>query len=130
MTTQSSNKQIYLFFLIALLFSACGRNKKVDVSNIQLDVKIERFDKEFDAMRTKPMAQQAAYLQQKYGVFYSNFINLLLESEGTNVKDTSYFKLLRQVFADRAYSDLKHDVDSVYPQMDKQIMLASASICF
>ena len=119
MTIRTNTKQIYLFFLISLFISACG-HKKVDVSNIAVDVKIERFDKEFDQMETKPMAQQAAYLQQKYGVFYGNFINLLLESEGTNVKDTSYFKLLRQVFADKAYGDLKHDVDSVYPQMDKQ----------
>jgi hypothetical protein len=27
---------------------ACNRNKKVDVSNIPVDVKIERFDQDFD----------------------------------------------------------------------------------
>lgn len=120
MITPTRTIQIYLFFFITSLITACGRNKKIDVSNIPVDVKIERFDKDFNQMQTKPMVQQAAYLQQKYGVFYRNFINLLLESEGTSVKDTGYFKLLRQVFANRAYSDLKHDVDSVYPQLDKQ----------
>lgn len=117
MITPSNKNQIYLFFFICLLLNACGRHK-VDVSNIPVDVKIERFDREFDAMKTKPMAQQATYLQHKYGAFYSNFISLLLESKGTNLQDTSYFNLVRQVFANKAYGDLKHDVDSIYPQLD------------
>jgi len=120
MVTYSKTKQIYLFFLISLLLCACGRNKRVDVSNIPVDVKIERFDKDFDAMETKPIAPQVTYLQKKYGVFYNDFIALLLQSDGTDTKDTTYFKLLRQVFAKKAYNDLKHDVDSVYPAMDKE----------
>ncbi|HEY5326657.1 MAG TPA: gliding motility lipoprotein GldB [Mucilaginibacter sp.] len=120
MATISKTKQIYLFILISVLLSACGRNKKVDVSNIPVNVKIERFDKEFDAMKTKPMALQAAYLQKKYGVFYHNFIGLLLQDDDINTNDTAYFKLLRRVFATRDYKDLKHDVDSVYPIMEKE----------
>ncbi len=112
-------KQIYLFFLIALLLSACGYNKKVDVSNIKVDVKIERFDQEFDSMRTKPMVQQAAYLQKKYGPFYHDFIATLLQDDGINTNDTAYFTLLRRVFATNDYKALKHDIDSVYPNVDK-----------
>ncbi len=119
MTTKSKTKQIYLFFFISLLLSACGRNKKVDVSNIPVDVKIERFDREFDAMKTKPMAQQAAYLQKKYGRFYHDFIATLLQDNQINTTDTAYFTLLRKVFLTKDYNDLKHDVDSVYPNMDK-----------
>ena len=120
MTLTSKTKQIYLIFLISLLFSACGRHKKVDVSNIPVEVKIERFDKEFDLMETKPMAPQAAYLQKKYGVFYHDFIALLLQDQDINTNDTAYFKLLRKVFATRDYNNLKHDVDSVYPGMSKE----------
>jgi gliding motility-associated lipoprotein GldB len=120
MAFKSTTKQIYLFFLMALLMSGCSRNKKIDVSNIPVNVKIERFDKEFDAMRTRPMAQQAAYLQQKYGPFYRDFIALVLQDQDINIRDTSYIKLLRVVFANQAYHDLKHDVDSVYPNMDEQ----------
>jgi gliding motility-associated lipoprotein GldB len=118
MTPLSKTKQIYLFFFISLL-SACGRGKRVDVSNIQVNVKIERFDKEFDAMKTKPMAQQAAYLKKKYGAFYHDFIATLLQDDQINTTDTAYFILLRKVFATKDYNDLKHDVDSVYPSMDK-----------
>jgi gliding motility-associated lipoprotein GldB len=120
MIVSGKAKQIYLFFLISLIISACGRNKKVDVSNIPVDVKIERFDLEFDAMHTKPMAQQALYLQKKYGVFYRDFIALILQDQDINIKDTTYFGLLRKVFDNQAYHDLKHDVDSVYPETDKE----------
>jgi len=119
MTPLSKTKQIYLFFFISLLLGACGRSKKIDVSNIPVNIKIERFDKDFGETRTKPMAQQAAYLQKKYGIFYRDFIALILQDQDINIRDTAYFKLLRQVFANQAYNDLKHDVDSVYPNVDK-----------
>lgn len=113
-------KQIYLIFFIGVLLASCGRNKNIDVSQIPVNVKIERFDKEFDAMRLKPMAQQADYLKKKYGVFYHNFIGILLQDQDINTKDTAYFALLRRVFATTDYKELKHDVDSVYPNMDQQ----------
>ena len=122
--TANKARQIYLIFLTAVLITACSRNKKVDVSNIPIDVHIERFDNDFDLMRTQPMAPQAAYLQKKYGPFYFDFINLILQTKvGT---DTGYFKTVRQVFNQEVngrhpYLDLKHDVDSVYPgKMEKQ----------
>ncbi|WP_428327321.1 gliding motility lipoprotein GldB [Mucilaginibacter sp.] len=116
----NKTKQIYLIFSISLIISACGHKKTVDVSNIKLDAKIERFDKEFDDMRTKPMAAQSAYLKKKYGIFYQDFISLILQDPGINTNDTTYFKLLRQVFANQAYNDLKHDVDSVFKDLDKE----------
>src|SRR6187551_1009433 len=100
-------KQIYLFFIIALLFTACGRKKDIDVSNIPIDVKIERFDHDFDGLRTKPMEQQAIALIQKYGNFYRDYTQQILEAGSIN--DTAYFNTLREVFKGRPYNDLKHD---------------------
>lgn len=120
MTVPDKAKQIYLIYLISLLVTACGHNKKVDVSNIPVDAKIERFDKEFDEIATKPIAPQAIYLQKKYGPFYHDFIALILQNQDINIQDTAYFALLRQVFANKPYQDLKHDVDSVFPQTDKE----------
>lgn len=110
---------IYLSFCTSLLFTACTHDKKkIDVSDIEVDVKIERFDQDFDGMRTKPMAQQSIYLQKKYGAFYNDFIERVLRAGST--ADTAYFKTLREVFAGKAYTDLKHDVDAVYKNTDKQ----------
>lgn len=108
---------ICICFYTALLLTACGR-KKVDVSNIPVDVKIERFDHDFDQLQTKPLTPQIAKLQDKYGVFYTDFIERILKIGSTT--DTGYYKNLRDVFAGKAYSDLKHDVDVAYPNLDKQ----------
>jgi gliding motility-associated lipoprotein GldB len=121
MTVLNPKKPFYLFILLAAAISACTNHKRIDVSKIPVDVKIERFDQEFDAMRTKPMAAQAAYLQRKYGVFYHDFIGLILQDHNINIQDTTYFTVLRKVFATQSYIALKHDVDSVYKDgMDKQ----------
>jgi len=109
---------IYLSFCVCLIFMSCGRSKKIDVSNIPVNVKIERFDREFDVMRTKPIPQQAAYLQKKYGAFYNDFIERILKAGST--ADTAYFATLRKIFADKSYLDLKHDVDAAYQNTDKQ----------
>lgn len=111
-------KQIYLFFSIALLCAACGRDKKVDVSNIPVNITISRFDHDFDEMRTKPMAAQSEVLKKKYGVFYQDFIERILQAG--SVSDTVYFATLRKVFATQSYLDLKHEVDSIYPNLNKQ----------
>ncbi|RYY36982.1 MAG: gliding motility lipoprotein GldB [Sphingobacteriaceae bacterium] len=119
MAAYNKAKQIYLIFITAMLLSACGDNKKIDVSNINIAVDIERFDHDFDLLRTKkPMHQQALYMQQKYGSFYGDYIERILTAG--SVADTAYFTTLRQVFAGDAYQVLKHEVDSIYPDVDKQ----------
>ena len=114
----SRKTQIYLFFFITLLFTSCSHSKKIDVSNIDVNIKIERFDKDFDALRTQPAAQVTASLQNKYGAFYNDFIQQILQAGTLN--DTAYFGVIRQIVNAQPYKDLEHDVDSVYPNLDKQ----------
>jgi len=115
----SKLKHFYTLLLITAILSACKNgNNKVDVSNIKLEVHIERFDHDFDLLSKKPMARQAVALQTKYGAFYNDYLERVLQA-GT-ARDTAYFSNLRQVFAGRPYQDLKHEVDSVYPNLNKQ----------
>ncbi|MGZ3945535.1 MAG: gliding motility protein GldB-related protein, partial [Mucilaginibacter sp.] len=111
-------KQIYLIFLTTALLTACGRSKKVDVSNIDVNVTIERFDHDMNVMETKPIAPQAAFMQKKYGTFYNDFMERLIQVGRTT--DTGYFKTLREIFAAGPYNDVKQSVDSVFPNLDKQ----------
>ena len=110
--------QIYLFFLTAVLLTACGRSKKIDVSNIDVNVTIERFDHDMNVMETKPIAPQAAFMQKKYGPFYNDFMERIIQVGST--RDTGYFKTLREVFTAGPYDDVKHEVDSVFPNLDKE----------
>jgi len=116
--TLFKSKQIYLIFLSLVVFCGCGRSNRPDISNIKLTVKIERFDHDLDQMRTKPMPLVAAAMQQKYGTFYRDFMERILTAGST--RDTAYFKTLRDVLHAQSYRDLKHDVDSVFPNLDKQ----------
>jgi hypothetical protein len=117
MSNSCKTTLIYVSFFVCLVFAACNRNKKVDVSNIPVDVKVERFDKDFDQLRTKPLTPQVTALQNKYGLFYQDFIERVIKLGST--ADTNYYKNLRDVFAGKAYTDLKHDVDAAYPNTDK-----------
>jgi gliding motility-associated lipoprotein GldB len=110
--------QIYSISCLTILLCSCGRTKKVDVSDIDVQVKIERFDKDFNRMSGVPMQKQASFLQKKYGAFYRDFIEQILPVGTLN--DTTYFHNLRQVFKTKAYVDLKHDVDSIYLDLNKQ----------
>ncbi|MVN20316.1 gliding motility lipoprotein GldB [Mucilaginibacter arboris] len=116
--SQTLKKQIYLFFLICVFLASCKRKDKIDVSGIDLNVKIERFDHDFDGFRTSNYQTKARQLQQHYGIFYNDFIERILNAGTTN--DTAYFANLRMVFKAKSYADLKHEVDSVYPNLDKQ----------
>jgi len=111
-------KQIYLIFLTSVLLTACGHSKKVDVSNIDVNVTIERFDHDMNAMETKSIAPQAAYMQKKYGAFYNDFMQRIIQVGST--RDTGYFKTLREIFAAGAYDAVKPEVDSVFPNLDKE----------
>jgi gliding motility-associated lipoprotein GldB len=111
--TPHKTKQIYLFFLTVLLLCACNRHKKIDVSNIPVDVKIERFDKDFDDLRSKPFVTQVPYLENEYGVFYKDFVEQILQAG--HINDTSYYKTVHSILTAQPYLDLKHDVDVVYP---------------
>ncbi len=116
--SQILKKQIYLFFLICVLLVSCKRKDKIDVSGIDLNIKIERFDHDFDGFRGSNYPTKAAQLYRHYGIFYPDFIERVLNAG--SIKDTAYFANLRQVFAAKSYIDLKHEVDSVYPNLDKQ----------
>src|SRR6202012_4561793 len=98
-----------------LLLTACGRSKKIDVSNIDVSVKIERFDHDLDAMRTKPLLTQSTFMIKKYGIFYQDYMERVMRYG--SVRDTAYFKNVRDMFEGDAYKDLKHEVDSIYPNM-------------
>ena len=107
--------QIYLFLLSLMLLCACKSNKKADVSHINLEVHIERFDHDFDNLHAGLMSPQVNLLQKKYGNFYPDYIERILKAG--SLRDTAYFGMLRKIFADKAYQDLKHEVDSVYPAL-------------
>lgn len=106
--------QIYLIFLFAIAFISCKQSNRPDVSNIAVDIKIERFDKELFAGKSKNPAEVNQTLGTKYGVFYDDFMHKILESKYANNES------LANLYKDQAYTDLTKEVDSVFPDLKAQ----------
>ncbi len=119
MPCKSKLKHFYLYILGVALLTACKQNKKVDVSHIKLEVHVQRFDKEFDQLRTPPMHPKSVMLYQKYGSFYNDFMERILQA-GKLTDTATCYDNLRRVFAGKPYNDLKQEVDHVFPNLNKQ----------
>ncbi len=67
-----------LFSIILILFSCSNDNKGPDVSNIKVDVPVERFDRDFFSMDTIGIEKGLATLATKYPDLVPIFINNIL----------------------------------------------------
>lgn len=107
--------QIYLFFLLALVFISCKRNNRPDISQVKLDIKIDRFDRVLYAAKQKNVSETNKQLMQQYGLFYDDYMHKMV---GT--PDYSNETILNTLFKDQAYADLTAEVDSVFRDLKTQ----------
>ena len=108
--------QIYLFFFISLnCITSCQSKKDVDVSNIKLQVKVERFDQELNSLNPGNIPQKAPVLQNKYGVFYADYMAGMLSVGST--ADSSYYSNLRLVLTNPDYKALSAEVSNKFPNL-------------
>lgn len=105
--------QKYLIFICLVTLFSCKQSNRPDVSQIKLDLKIQRFDKDLFAGQQKPLEQTDQQLSQKYGNFYNDYVNRI-------VGNGSYSgpEILGVLYKDQAYKDLSHDADSVFKNME------------
>ncbi|MBE7175339.1 MAG: gliding motility lipoprotein GldB [Mucilaginibacter polytrichastri] len=112
-----SKPQIYLFFIAASLVWSCGNKRKVDVSHIPVNVKIERFDRDISALKNGDQAK-AAELRKKYGVFYDDYMENILGVG--NTQKPAYLSELQRVMSGAPWQDLLQSVDKTFPDLAKQ----------
>jgi gliding motility-associated lipoprotein GldB len=112
MRCQQTSRQKYLIFCaIALIFS-CTRSNRPDVSQIKLDIKIERFDHDLYAGKNQPLKTSDSLLKTKYKQFYNDFLFRMVGNSSYKSED-----ILHGLYTDKAYTDLNHEVDSVFPNL-------------
>ncbi len=97
-----------------MAFISCRQSNRPDVSKIQVDIKIERFDNELFAGKKKNITEVDQQLRSKYGVFYDDFIHRILDSKYSSTES------LANLYRDQAYTDLTKEVDSVFPNLKPQ----------
>lgn len=107
--------QSYLFFLLCvlLIFVSCKHDKKPDISDARLDVKILRFDQELYAGKSKDINQTALLLKKNYTNFYDDYIHRMVG----NFEYTEQ-EIIETLYKDQAYTDLMHEVDSVFKDLE------------
>lgn len=106
--------QIYLFFICAITIFSCKQDKRPDVSAIKVAIKIQRFEHDLYQFRTKSPQEADALLEKKYGIFYRDFITRMV---GT--PNLTGIEVLENLYKGKAYPDLQHEVDSVYPKLNQ-----------
>jgi len=110
--------QIYLFFLICLIILSCTNKKRPDISKIKLNIKIERFDKDFGSLNSKTISENAPNLRKKYTWFYDDYMEKIIVAGAAN--DTAHYTNLRLILQNPDYLELKSTVDKTFPNLQKQ----------
>jgi gliding motility-associated lipoprotein GldB len=111
-------KQIYLFFLICLIFLSCNDKKAPDISNIKLNMKIERFDQELGSIQPDEISEKVPALRKKYTWFFDDYMEKII-SVGL-VNDTVYYTNLKSIIQNKDYLELKSTVDKTFPNLKQQ----------
>lgn len=108
--------QIYSFFLIIVLAS-CGRpEQRINVSHIDVDIRIERFDKAMDSLTPANILQKNREWLDYYGYFYADYMQYMLEAG--NPLDSLYIQeILGRVIETEDFNVLKNSVYDIYPTM-------------
>ena len=106
--------QIYLIFLCAITIFSCKQDKRPDISRINVAIKIQRFEQDLYQGRTKNLKETNELLIKKYGSFYRDFISQMVGNP-----NLAGVEVLENLYKSKAYADLDHEVDSVYPKLNK-----------
>jgi gliding motility-associated lipoprotein GldB len=101
--------QIYLIFLVVFNFFSCKQSTKPDVSQIKLNVKIERFDQDLYQGKANGLNQTDELLQKRYGTFYDDYVHRMVGNFNYSNQE-----ILSTLYKDKAYDDLSQETDSVF----------------
>ena len=86
---------VVLLLLSILLFGCSDKDKSPDVSDIKVDITVERFDKDFFSMDTIGIEKALRDLEMKYPSMYPIFINNILGLDDS-ARDQEVVRFIRQ----------------------------------
>ncbi len=117
---QYPSLQKYLFFLTLAVMS-CQQSATIsrpDVSNIDVSVKIERFDRELATLFPSDILLKNTEWQHQFGYFYTDYMTKILAIGSP--EDSLYVEqVLTQVLQKKDFQDLSAAVAKKYPDMRK-----------
>ena len=110
-----------LFFLLSglILFSCDQEKQKPDVSHINLDIKIERFDQDFSKMVPQNIITHNTEWLKKYGDFYIDFMMHMLQV-GSPADTLHMQRMLSTIVQQKDFKALSNAVNEKFPNLSKQ----------
>ena len=108
-------KKWSLLFFLAVLAFACKRNPlKVDVSHIDVTVRIDRFEQRLFGHPPDSVVAAVPALQREYGLFFKRFLQLINVGHPGTIVFHQYFKLF---LSDDMNREVYRKVQEVYPDL-------------
>lgn len=109
-------KGIYFILLLCILFS-CNNNNIPDVSNIKIELKVQRFEKDFFSIDTNNILNELQRLRIKYSYFINDFTKQILGFDDNTPPDslTKYLHLFI-----RDYRFVKDSADKLFVDFEPQ----------
>jgi len=129
---QQKNPMIRIHFtpllisLYLLLFASCKSDPlKVNVSDVEVDISIKRFDQDFYALKSKLNDEQAFTegldkLRLKYGHFYYDWIQMPELMGIGNVDDPNTTMVLKEILSSSTVDRLMGMINTQYKDFSKQ----------
>jgi hypothetical protein len=104
-------KKIWLFFLFPIVIFSCNNKSNIpDVSDIKVDVKLERFEKDFFAIDTNHIPEGLETVAAKYPNFFQDFMENIL---GLDYKShSSVFSVTKQVLS--SYYSFEKEIEKKF----------------
>ncbi len=113
--TFTRSLSIILFGLL-ILFNSCNSNKfEVDVSNIHVDIKIKRLEKDLKNVDFDNIEQDVEKLQEKYGDFFDVYNSGVIQIG--SAESASYASFLKRFLIDYRIKQAYEQIEAIYPEL-------------
>lgn len=108
----STLKHLITLMVFSILFS-CGNNPlDIDVSDVQVDLKVKRFDQDLFQYSNDISQENVKELNTKYGLFFEDFTASVINIGSAKNPNINY--QLNSFTNDSYIKEIKVDVDNVY----------------
>ncbi len=107
-----------VLILFVFVFSACQRkNKLPDVSAVEVDVHIVRFDQELANLKQEELAKKHEQWKQNYGFFYADFMEEMLQA-GRMENEDELLANISFIIEQKDFKALSEKVTELYPDLE------------
>jgi hypothetical protein len=114
-------KSLLVLLISGCMVTSCNSNKNPDVSNIKIDLKTQRFERDFFSIDSNQVAAQLDGVIAKYPVFGENFLTTILNVDPRWTGDTAANYLKGFISAYRNVFDSSQKVFADFSTYETQL---------